>query len=89
MSDFLAAGLILLSIIGGIFMTVFLVMILWTAGPSTWACEDYQKVTKLPTTMLFWSGCFVTMPDGAVLPKHQAQEIIGRNYQHKYQIEVK
>lgn len=72
------------TMIGGIAATMFLLMSLyaWQLGPRE--CAAFGEGMRLETRYLFWSGCFVTMPDGRTLPKDVAEKVL----QQEYRIEV-
>lgn len=72
-----------------VLLTILLCMSLWTAGPTRWACEDYGKASGNKTEFFFWYGCIVTLPDGSVLPRRDAEAAALRRHQHRLEIENK
>jgi hypothetical protein len=65
-------------------MTIFLLCALWAAYPGPKACEAWGDEMHVKTVYRFWYGCFVTMPDGQVLPESIAVKVL----QQKYGVEV-
>lgn len=80
---FLTAGIVAVT------LSIFMLMCAWSAGPSRWACEAYGESTGLSVNYQFWGDCYVTMPDGTVLRKSSAEEMLTKKYQSRYQLEIK
>lgn len=81
MIDDIVEFMIFMFIEGGAFFTVlFLALLLWTAGPEKWGCEDFGQGMGLETEFKFWHGCFVKMPDGEVLPVSIARKVLEQRY---------
>ena len=60
--------------------TIFLLMVLWATWPGPLMCEAYSQGMKVKTEYKFWYGCFVTMPDGQILPESIANTILKQEY---------
>ena len=63
---------------------IFLCCALWAAYPGPKACEAWGDEMHVKTVYRFWYGCFVTMPDGQVLPESIAVKVL----QQRYGVEV-
>lgn len=78
-------------IIGGI-TALILAIVLCMAGYNTtfmrWACTDYAEFTGLKTSFTVSAGCYVQLKDGTVLPLAKANEIVQRQYAHKYNLKL-
>ena len=85
--EFLKVCAVIFGVLMTIFLSVFFISAVWTY---TWyrpACEDFGKGMKLHTEFHFWHGCFVTMPDGRVLPDSTAKDILRQEYLFKFKQE--
>lgn len=67
------------------FLSVFFIMALYTQFWARPSCQAYGEGMKVTTEFRFWYGCFVTMPDGRVLPQHIAETVLRQEYLFKHQ----
>jgi len=88
MNDFFDLVIGVIGIILSGAFAFFLIACLWTAGPDRWACKDYSEASGMKTEFRFWYGCFVTLPDGTIMKRSDAEKVIVRKFQHRYQIEI-
>lgn len=69
----------------GLALAIFLLMVLWAWQVGPRACTEFGEGMKAQTEYKFWRGCFVTMPDGKVLPENIAMDVM----RQEYRVEVK
>ena len=81
---FLGCGA-LFGILLTLFLTVFFIAAVHTHFWATPACAAFGEGMKLQTEFRFWYGCFVTMPDGRIMPTHIAEDVMRKEYLFKHQ----
>ena len=74
----LIVGVVL--VIASAAFTIFVTAAAWAAWPGPKICEAYGEGMHLKTEYRFWYGCFVTLPDGSVLPEKTATQLLGQKY---------
>lgn len=80
MDDFLLFVGAVISFIVAAAATIFLLMAFWAAYPGPKACDAWGDEMHVKTVYRFWYGCFVTMPDGQVLPESIARDVLRQKY---------
>jgi hypothetical protein len=82
--DFLRiVGQIALVVVGGaaaLFAAIFIFSAMYASlwGPNS--CAAYGEGAKLKVEWRFWHGCFVTMPDGRIMPESDARAVMKQEY---------
>lgn len=85
MDDLLQFLAFMVTAIVGIALAIFLCMVLWAAWPARETCQAFGEGMKTKTEYRFWYGCFVTMPNGEILPESIARDVL----KQRYAVEVK
>ncbi len=49
-----------------------------TWGPAS--CAQFGEAMHMKTEWRFWPGCFVTLPDGSVMPREPYEKNLMQNY---------
>lgn len=76
-------GQIAACVVGGavaIFAVVFLVSAMYATLWGPYGCEAFGEGMKVKTEWRFWYGCFVTMPNGEILPESIARDVLRQRY---------
>ena len=84
MRDILEVMAFMVGIIAAVVFALFITVATYavTIGPKS--CEAYGANMSVSTKYEFWYGCFVTMPNGEVLPESVALDVL----RQKYKVEV-
>lgn len=78
--DMLAFMGVMVGLVLALAFAVFLCMVLWAWIPGPLSCTALAEGMHVKTEYRFWYGCFVTMPDGRILPESIARDVLKQEY---------